>query len=719
MGGGEGTGFVRAVLLEKNLERERLCACGCRVGSGANEPLSSAHLLCNPARRRGTANAETLNMLSADPQSCAVALLCVLLGILYHVVFRRTVPAIGVSSSAQRLPCEAAAPSMSPKGPGPAHFPRARKFARSMRQLPRDAARSMRQLPRDAAARLTRPRSASTPPVRSKPIYNVRIRALSPNVRVKQRFGQHVANALGEGHMGRVISPGFSADGLRLSRDTWRRRMLESRATLPKFHTNPNDCGVEERLLPSDAAPWERLHVWLVAGEDLPYRPWFWPYEPYVLLTVINDDLSSVVGTESYEFQTAPEFSSATTPVWDEQGMVCYRRDAARSFQVVVMSAAKPWSGLYHVRALRPRALIAVLLAALIGMLGCAVRLPLAIRRCWSGRMTASPPTNSPAAATVASDTAAPAAAIAATTPAATAAVRAASSPPTLQTPADDATRVTFELPPPGGDWMDVRVPLHTDCGGSIHLRVRVTGWECRPVAPEQMPPRGRHARSPPSRSPPSPARKALADSPLSTGSVGSSIERSKPPSPQPSPLPSPQPPRAVSADIPEATADADQVAAIGAAILPPPRALSPPADDGMLHMVLSTEVAVLSYYPTPPSGEAALLWLPGRNDAFFHPHVARLLAEHGIDLYVLSYRRMGVCRRLGLFDNPMHNSHCASGDVRRPHTTLSPPSDPTAAPLALQTRPAPLARLMALLARLLACSRACWLCSRACSHLL
>ena len=65
-----------------------------------------------------------------------------------------------------------------------------------------------------------------------------------------------------------------------------------------------------------------------------------------------------------------------------------------------------------------------------------------------------------------------------------------------------------------------------------------------------------------------------------------------------------------------------------------------------------------------PPTGEAALLWLPGRNDAFYHPHVARLLLRHGIDLYVCSYRRMGVCRRLGLFANPMHNSHCASGDL-------------------------------------------------------
>ena len=84
-----------------------------------------------------------------------------------------------------------------------------------------------------------------------------------------------------------------------------------------------------------------------------------------------------------------------------------------------------------------------------------------------------------------------------------------------------------------------------------------------------------------------------------------------------------------------------------------------------MEHVVLEASDggrAALSYYPQPPSGDAALLWLPGRNDAFFHPHVASLLRRHGIDLYVLSYRSMGVCRKLNLFDNPMHNSHVKSG---------------------------------------------------------
>ena len=50
---------------------------------------------------------------------------------------------------------------------------------------------------------------------------------------------------------------------------------------------------------------------------------------------------------------------------------------------------------------------------------------------------------------------------------------------------------------------------------------------------------------------------------------------------------------------------------------------------------------------------------MPGRNDAFFHPHVGHHFVSHGFDVYVLSYRRVGECRRRGLFENPMHVPHC------------------------------------------------------------
>lgn len=65
----------------------------------------------------------------------------------------------------------------------------------------------------------------------------------------------------------------------------------------------------------------------------------------------------------------------------------------------------------------------------------------------------------------------------------------------------------------------------------------------------------------------------------------------------------------------------------------------------------------------TDPSHDKALLWLPGRNDYFLHPHVGRALADESYDVYVLSYRHMGACRREMLFDNPFLNSHVTSGD--------------------------------------------------------
>jgi alpha-beta hydrolase superfamily lysophospholipase len=64
------------------------------------------------------------------------------------------------------------------------------------------------------------------------------------------------------------------------------------------------------------------------------------------------------------------------------------------------------------------------------------------------------------------------------------------------------------------------------------------------------------------------------------------------------------------------------------------------------------------------------VLWLPGRNEAFYHPHVSDMFDAHGWTVYVLSYRRMGVCRRLHLFGNPMHNSH-SDGDFGEYHEDI------------------------------------------------
>ncbi len=96
------------------------------------------------------------------------------------------------------------------------------------------------------------------------------------------------------------------------------------------------------------------------------------------------------------------------------------------------------------------------------------------------------------------------------------------------------------------------------------------------------------------------------------------------------------------------------------------------------------------------------MLWLPGRNDCFFHAHVANLLDEMGIDLYVLNYRRVGECRcalacclhpeppltggarsctqtyawltwhRWLLKFPAMRNSHCASGRFSEYHSDIA-----------------------------------------------
>tara|TARA_B110000008_G_C16961452_1_gene560321 strand:- start:98 stop:1429 length:1332 start_codon:yes stop_codon:yes gene_type:complete len=59
-----------------------------------------------------------------------------------------------------------------------------------------------------------------------------------------------------------------------------------------------------------------------------------------------------------------------------------------------------------------------------------------------------------------------------------------------------------------------------------------------------------------------------------------------------------------------------------------------------------------------------AVVWLIGRNDCFVHTHVANaLFLEQGIDLYILNYRRNGMCRKRKFFSNKFLNSHCRSSN--------------------------------------------------------
>ena len=42
------------------------------------------------------------------------------------------------------------------------------------------------------------------------------------------------------------------------------------------------------------------------------------------------------------------------------------------------------------------------------------------------------------------------------------------------------------------------------------------------------------------------------------------------------------------------------------------------------------------------PGNDKALLWIPGRNDSFFHVHILNRVLNAGFDLFVLDLRRCG-----------------------------------------------------------------------------
>jgi len=54
---------------------------------------------------------------------------------------------------------------------------------------------------------------------------------------------------------------------------------------------------------------------------------------------------------------------------------------------------------------------------------------------------------------------------------------------------------------------------------------------------------------------------------------------------------------------------------------------------------------AILSYR-VKEGNNNAVLWIPGRNSCFQHPHVGSALEDAGYDLYALSYRNIGECRK-------------------------------------------------------------------------
>ena len=55
----------------------------------------------------------------------------------------------------------------------------------------------------------------------------------------------------------------------------------------------------------------------------------------------------------------------------------------------------------------------------------------------------------------------------------------------------------------------------------------------------------------------------------------------------------------------------------------------------------MENERAVLTFKQMP-GNEKALLWIPGRNDSFFHVHILDRILNSGFDIFVLDLRRCG-----------------------------------------------------------------------------
>ena len=79
-----------------------------------------------------------------------------------------------------------------------------------------------------------------------------------------------------------------------------------------------------------------------------------------MVVTAIGDDTGSTATQPvgAFEFQVRAPYMNATRPVWDEQGLLCYKRSGTSGLRVVVMGSSRIWSGLYSASVLSPKALL-------------------------------------------------------------------------------------------------------------------------------------------------------------------------------------------------------------------------------------------------------------------------------------------------------------------------------------------------------------------------
>ncbi|KAL3915158.1 MAG: hypothetical protein SGPRY_007350 [Prymnesium sp.] len=342
--------------------------------------------------------------------------------------------------------------------------------------------------------------------------------------------------------------------------------------------------------LPSDESPWDRLHAWLVEGDGLPYRPPCWPFHPYVVVSADVDeafakqvregqkDACAPQAVSAYEFRVRAQYMDVRRPVWDEKGLLCYRRGDATHFRVLLAAQSRLTSGLWNADALNPFGMLRILWRTI-------ARLP----------------------------------------------------PPPLW-------QASLELPTAGKGWETQRVAVRG--GGNLTLKVRVTAWEDRPVR-----------RLPRIETPPPPLSAGAGDLPgregkhegeLPTRQAGSTCERWR---------------RACGMQdhILELEGGERAVVSYCLAAQGLERLERGAGEEGGREAVSDNTYA-----------SSAVLWIPGRNDAFFHWHLLPVLWGAGFDLYILSYRRVGECLRMGFVPNPMHVSHCASGDFGEYHEEIT-----------------------------------------------
>ena len=163
-------------------------------------------------------------------------------------------------------------------------------------------------------------------------------------------------------------------------------------------------------------------------------------------LTQVGEDTGSsathAIGAWKFQ-ESIRRYTNPCSPIWDERGLLCYRRDGTRAFRIIVCASCRLHDGLYSAKHLRP---LACFQLALFGLLASPwTILQRVLAWLWALVGAGQPPL------------------------------------PRVPPPLQDPSAVDLPLPPVGAGWGEhVVTPV---CGGIVRLRVRVSAWEDRIVS--------------------------------------------------------------------------------------------------------------------------------------------------------------------------------------------------------------------------------------------